>query len=171
MGRKPHSTDAQMIITDITAADVNSYASEDELVSFATLRGVELPEKLAPLLIKAMDYLEGLDWVGSKADPRQQLAWPRVNVVLDEHDFPPHEVPRQVITAQCMLAVEAIDGDLLSSVREAAVKTERVEGAVTMTYAVADGEVFTPTYPAVMAILGDLAGGRGYAINAFAERA
>ncbi|WP_395279249.1 DnaT-like ssDNA-binding protein [Enterobacter asburiae] len=160
-----------MINTDITAADVNSYASEDELASFAALRGIELPETLAPLLIKAMDYLEGLDWVGSKANPRQPLAWPRVNVVLDEHDFPPDEVPRQVITAQCMLAVEAIDGDLLSSVREAAVKTERVEGAVTMTYAVADGEVFTPTYPAVMAILGNLAGGRGYAINAFAERA
>lgn len=171
MGRKPHSMEAQMINTDITAADVNSYASEDELASFAALRGIELPDKLAPLLIKAMDYLEGLVWVGSKADPRQPLAWPRVNVVLDEHDFPPDEVPRQVITAQCMLAVEAIDGDLLSSVREAAVKTERVEGAVTMTYAVADGEVFTPTYPAVMAILGDLAGGRGYAINAFVERA
>lgn len=70
-----------------------------------------------------------------------------------------------------MLAIEAIAGDLLSSVREAAVKTERVEGAVTMTYAVADGEAFTPSYPAVMAILGDLAGGRGYAINTFAERA
>ena len=45
-----------MINTDITAADVNSYASEDELASFAALRGIELPEKLAPLLIKAMDY-------------------------------------------------------------------------------------------------------------------
>ncbi|MEP8910979.1 DnaT-like ssDNA-binding protein [Enterobacter mori] len=160
-----------MVNTDITSPDANSYASEEDLASFAEIRGIELPDKITPLLIKAMDYLEGLDWVGSKADPRQALAWPRVNVVLDEHDFPPDEVPRQVITAQCMLAVEAIDGDLLSSVREAAVKTERVEGAVTMTYAVADGEVFTPSYPAVMALLGDLAGGRGYAINAFAERA
>ncbi|MES0345666.1 hypothetical protein KDV22_09750 [Citrobacter koseri] len=160
-----------MVNTDITSPDANSYASEEDLASFAEIRGIELPDKLTPLLIKAMDYLEGLDWVGSKADPRQALAWPRVNVVLDEHDFPPDEVPRQVITAQCMLAVEAIDGDLLSSVREAAVKTERVEGAVTMTYAVADGEVFTPSYPAVMGLLGDLAGGRGYAINVFAERA
>ncbi|TKK20205.1 hypothetical protein EcCFBP13530_06535 [Enterobacter cancerogenus] len=160
-----------MIVTDPTNAGFNSYASEADLVAFAEARDVELPEKKVSLLIKAMDYLEGLDWVGSKADPRQALAWPRVNVVLDEHDFPPDEVPRQVITAQCMLAVEAIDGDLLSSVREAAVKTERVEGAVTMTYAVADGEVFTPSYPAVMALLGDLSGGRGYAINAFAERA
>ncbi|MBW4192229.1 hypothetical protein JW309_07945 [Enterobacter bugandensis] len=160
-----------MINTDITSPDANSYASEEDLASFAAIRGIELPDNLTPLLIKAMDYLEGLDWGGSKTDPRQPLAWPRANVILDGHDFLPDQVPRQVITAQCMLAIEAVDGDLLSSVREAAVKTERVEGAVTMTYAVADGEVFTPTYPAVMAILGDLAGGRGYAINTFAERA
>ncbi|WP_213732284.1 DnaT-like ssDNA-binding protein [Citrobacter europaeus] len=160
-----------MINTDITSPDANSYATEVDLTAFSALRGIDLPDSLVPLLIKAMDYLEGLDWVGSKADSRQPLAWPRVNVVLDEHDFPSDEVPRQVITAQCMLAVEAIDGDLLSSVREAAVKTERVEGAVTITYVVADGEVFIPAYPAVMALLGDLAGGRGYAINAFAERA
>jgi len=171
MGRKPLILGAQMINTDITATDANSYAREDDLTSFATSRGIDLPEKLEPLLIRAMDYLEGLDWIGVKANPRQPLAWPRVNVVLDGHDLPHDELPRQVITAQCMLAIEAIEGDLLSSVREAAVKTERVEGAVTMTYAVADGEVFTPSYPAVMAILGELAGGRGYAINSFAERA
>ncbi|MCW2095329.1 UNVERIFIED_ORG: hypothetical protein M2382_001848 [Enterobacter sp. BIGb0239] len=160
-----------MINTDITNDGANSYASEEDLLSFAGLRGIVLPEKFSPLLIKAMDYLEGLEWVGSKAKPRQPLAWPRLNVVLDGHDLPPDELPQEVITAQCMLAVEAIDGDLLASTREAAVKTERVEGAVTMTYAVADGEVFTPSYPAVMAILGDLACGRGYAINSFAERA
>jgi hypothetical protein len=160
-----------MLNTDINADNANSYASEADLTAFAELRGVELPETITPLLIKAMDYLEGLDWVGYRANPRQPLAWPRVNVVLDGYDFPVDEVPREVITAQCMLAIEAIDGDLLSSVREAAVKTERVEGAVTMTYAVADGEVFTPSYPAVTALLGSLAGGRGYAINSFAERA
>ncbi|MZY57092.1 hypothetical protein GUK76_16830 [Enterobacter hormaechei] len=160
-----------MIITDPTDPGFNSYASEADLTAFAEARGIDLPEKITPLLIKAMDYLEGLDWVGQKADPRQPLSWPRVNVVMDGYDLPVDEVPRQVITAQCMLAVEAIDGDLLTSVREAAVKTERVEGAVTMTYAVADGEVFTPSYPAVMGLLGDLAGGRGYARNAFAERA
>ncbi|HHA1388819.1 TPA: DnaT-like ssDNA-binding protein [Enterobacter ludwigii] len=160
-----------MINTDITSPDANSYATEEDLIAFGALRGIELPDSLIPLLIKAMDYLEGLDWVGYRANPRQPLAWPRENVVLDGYDFPADEVPREVVTAQCMLAVEAIDGDLLSSSREAAVKTERVEGAVTMTYAVSDGEVFTPSYPAVMALLGDLAGGRGYAINTFAERA
>lgn len=160
-----------MIITDITSPAMNSYADEAELIAFAALRGISLPENLAPLLIKAMDYLEGLDWVGYRTKPGQVLAWPRAGVWLDGFELPVDEIPRQVITAQCMLAVEAIDGDLLGSVREAAVKSERVEGAVTTTYAVADGEVFTPSYPAVMALLGGLAGGSGYAINTFAERA
>ena len=159
-----------MIITDITSPDVNSYASEDDLTKFATLRGVSLPENLSPLLIKAMDYLEGLEWFGVRSEPRQPLSWPRRHVRLDEHELPDDEIPRQIIAAQCMLAVEAIDGDLLSSVREAAVKTERVEGSVTLTYAVADGEAFTPAYPAVMATLGGLVGGRGFAINTFSER-
>ncbi|WP_370738824.1 DnaT-like ssDNA-binding protein, partial [Enterobacter sp. IF2SW-P2] len=85
-----------------------------ELASFAEIRGNELADKLTPLLIKAMDYLAGLDWVGSKADPRLTLAWPRANVILDEHVFPPDEVPRQVITAQCLVAVVAIVGDFVS---------------------------------------------------------
>lgn len=51
-----------MINTDITSPDANSYASEEELASFAELRGIELPDKITPLLIKAMDYLEG--WTG-----------------------------------------------------------------------------------------------------------
>jgi len=160
-----------MIITDTTSPAMNSYADEADLRAFAELRDITLPEKIAPLLIRAMDYLEGLDWAGRPGKPNQPLAWPRAGIIIDGYELPAGEVPRQVITAQCMLAVEAMDGDLLGSVREAAVKSERVEGAVTMTYAVADGEVFRPSYPAVMALLGDLAGGRGYAVNTFAERA
>lgn len=53
-----------MINTDITSPDANSYASEEDLASFADIRGIELPDKLTPLLIKAMDYLAGLGWTG-----------------------------------------------------------------------------------------------------------
>ncbi len=34
MGRKPHKQDDSMINTDITSPDANSYASEEDLVSF-----------------------------------------------------------------------------------------------------------------------------------------
>ena len=40
MGRKPHKQDAQMINTDITSPDANSYASEEDLASFAEIRGI-----------------------------------------------------------------------------------------------------------------------------------
>ncbi|WP_353614086.1 DnaT-like ssDNA-binding protein [Mangrovibacter phragmitis] len=160
-----------MINTDIHSDGANSYASEDDLSAFAQLRGITLPENTVPLLIMAMDYLEGLIWAGVRAQRQQPLSWPRRNVVLDEYELPVDSVPKQVVTAQCMLAVEAIEGELQTSVREPEVKTERVEGAVTMTYAVADGESFTPSFPAVTAILGDLACGRGFAINTYAERA
>ncbi len=160
-----------MINTNINSPDFNSYASEDELAAFADLRGIELPDKTVPLLIRAMDYLEGMNWAGRRVNLAQPLAWPRKEVYIEDHELPHDQIPRQVITAQCMLAVEAIDGELLGSVREAAVKTERVDGAVTMTYAVADGETFTPSYPAVTSLLDGLAIARGFAINTFAERA
>ncbi|EOG5456014.1 DnaT-like ssDNA-binding protein [Cronobacter turicensis] len=160
-----------MINTDTTSPDFNSYASESDLMAFAKARDIELPEKAAPLLIRAMDYLEGLSWYGRRASATQPLAWPREDIFIDGYELPGDEIPRAVINAQCMLAVEAIEGDLLASVREAPVKSESVSGAVSTTYAIPDGGIFTPSYPAVMAVLGDLAGGRGFAINTIAERA
>ena len=80
--------------------------------------------------------------------------------VLDEHDFPPDEVPRQVITAQCMLAVEAIDGDLLSSVREAAVNAQTTETSNNIVrlagQAVAAGYTGTTNAPTDIATWGPL---------------
>ncbi|WP_105582567.1 DnaT-like ssDNA-binding protein [Cronobacter turicensis] len=160
-----------MINTDITSPDFNSYANEADLMVFAEARDIALPEKTAPLLIRAMDYLEGLSWYGHRASATQPLSWPRAGVYVDGYELPDDEIPRAVINAQCMLAVEAIEGDLLASVREAPVKSESVSGAVSTTYAIPDGGIFTPSYPAVMVVLGDLVGGRGFAINTTAERA
>ncbi|ELY5928676.1 DnaT-like ssDNA-binding protein [Cronobacter turicensis] len=160
-----------MINTDTTSPDFNSYASESDLMAFAKARDIALPEKAAPLLIRAMDYLEGLSWYGRRASATQPLAWPREDIFIDGYELPGDEIPRAVINAQCMLAVEAIEGDLLASVREAPVKSESVSGAISTTYAIPDGGLFTPSYPAVIAVLGDLVSGRGFAINTTAERA
>ncbi len=108
-------------------------------MTFAQARDIALPEKTAPLLIRAMDYLEGLSWYGRRASATQQLSWPRAGVYVDGYELPDDEIPRAVINAQCMLAVEAIEGDLLASVREAPVKSESVSGAVSTTYAIPDG--------------------------------
>ncbi|WP_075180580.1 DnaT-like ssDNA-binding protein [Pantoea sp. 1.19] len=159
-----------MINSDPDSPDFNSYASVAVLESFADRRGREITGDIEVMLTRAMDYLEGLEWDGRRTDPYQPLAWPRSDAWFDGYPIPARKIPRQVINAQCMLALEAMNGELLGSVREAAVKSERVEGAVTTTYAVADGETFTPQYPAVFAVLGTLTAGRGFSINSFAER-
>lgn len=159
-----------MIVTAPDLAEFNSYATADDLRKFAIARELNLPNAVEPLLLKAMDYLNGLSWYGSRLSVFQPLPWPRSGVVFDGIKLPPDTIPAQLVTAQCMLAIEAINGDLLAANREAAVKSERVEGAVTTTYAVADGQPFTPSYPLVMGILSGLVSDRGFAINATARR-
>lgn len=159
-----------MIITDHQSPDFNSYASITDLANFATLRNLELPEKTESLLIKAMDYLNGLGWYGKRTSLSQPLPWPRSGITYDGFTYPSDNIPSQLITAQCMLAVEAIDGELLGANRTADVRSEAISGAVTVTYAVSDTESFTPSYPSVMAILRGFVAGKGFAINATARR-
>ena len=159
-----------MIVSDPASAEFNSYATADNLRKFASSREIALPDAAEPLLLKAMDYLNGLSWYGSRLSVSQPLPWPRSGVVFDGVKLPSDIIPAQLVTAQCMLAIEAISGDLLAANREAAVKSERVDGAVTVSYAVADGQSFTPNYPLVMGILTGLVSGRGFAINATARR-
>ncbi|EIR17500.1 hypothetical protein YPPY72_2498 [Yersinia pestis PY-72] len=166
----PFLLEERMLVTDPTSPDFNSYASAENLTAFALARAMHLPTETEPLLIKAMDYLNGLNWYGSRAKLTQPLPWPRSDIIFDGFSYPSTNIPPQLITAQCMLAVEAIDGELLGSNREAAIKSEAVSGAVSITYAVSDTESFTPNYPAVMAILRGFVAGSGFAINAIARR-
>lgn len=159
-----------MINTDPNSGEFNSYAGVDDLVRFANDRGVDLPKNKEALLIKAMDYLNGLDWVGKKAKSDQALPFPRRDIVLDDYLLPSGVIPIQLIVAQCMLAIEAISGDLISSVREAPVKSEAIAGAMTITYAVEETG-FKPQYTAVMAILRGLVINGKFSINCVAERA
>ncbi|MWN06323.1 DnaT-like ssDNA-binding protein [Gilliamella sp. Pas-s95] len=158
-----------MINADLNSSNFNSYASIDDLEHFANARDISLPDNKESLLIKAMDYLNGLNWAGKKAKQSQTLPFPRKNIVLDGYLLPSNEIPTPLIKAQCMLAIEAISGDLLPSVREAPVKSESIAGALTVAYAV-DESGFKPQYTAVMSILGDLVVSSGFSINCIAER-
>jgi hypothetical protein len=158
-----------MINADPNSSNFNSYASIDDLEHFANARNISLPDNKESLLIKAMDYLNGLNWAGKKAKQSQTLPFPRKNIVLDGYLLPSNEIPTPLITAQCMLAIEAISGDLLPSVREAPVKSETIAGALTVAYAVDESD-FKPQYIAVMSILGDLVVSSGFSINCIAER-
>lgn len=160
-----------MIITDINNDDANSYASLDDLEKFTSAREIEMPADGEKLLILAMDYMTGINWQGQRAKALQPLAWPRQGIIFDGFPFPRDVIPPQVIKAQCMLALEAINGDLLEANRTAAIKSESISGATSTTYAIADGESFKANYPAVMAMLRGFAVGDGFSINAVAVRA
>lgn len=159
-----------MLVTNPAEPGFNSYASTADLEAFAVGRGITYPKNPEPLLIKAMDYLSGMNWQGRRAKAVQPLAWPRTGIIFDGFSYPDDVIPPQVITAQCMLAIEAQEGDLLAAGRSASIKSERVEGAITTVFAISDDETFKQTYPAVMAVLNGFVVGGGFAINAIATR-
>jgi hypothetical protein len=141
-----------MIVKETGSGDdatANSYASLDDLRTYADLRNVTLPVndyECEALLIRAMDYLKKYDdtdsgpkWIGDgKVSTTQPLAWPRVNVwrdgALQDADY----MPRELEYATCALAVDAQTNDLQPTRTPSdtgPVIKERVEGAVTVEYA------------------------------------
>jgi hypothetical protein len=106
-----------LVIEDGTARpDSNSYATVTELRAYAALRSATVPTKDADcevLLIKAMDSIESKDFVGDKRTRAQALQWPRVGAWVENWPIDSTQIPRQLIQAQCALAVEAQTLDLL----------------------------------------------------------
>lgn len=127
-----------MLITDLSSADVNSYAGVDDLRHYAGLRGCSLPdddEACEQLLIKAMDYLAGMFWCGERSERGQPLDWPRHGVCVDGVILQNGLLPKRVVDAQCRLAVEAQTVDLQPTLNgEADILSESIAGAVTVTY-------------------------------------
>lgn len=131
-----------LIIEDGTAkADAQSYATVAELRGYAGVRGATVPTPDADceaLLIKAMDFLEGQNFVGDRYSKAQALAWPRVNAEVENWPLSYDEIPRQLIQAQCALAIEAQTVDLLPTIDVNAKGpriAEEVAGAVKVAYA------------------------------------
>ncbi|MWN91281.1 hypothetical protein GQ597_11280 [Gilliamella sp. Pra-s65] len=128
-----------MLNTDINSAGFNSYASVDDCRQFAINRGLLLPnedEKIIILLNKAMDYLETLNWKGSPTDKAQPLSWPRKDIVKDSRETPSNSIPKQIIDAQCYLAINSNDIDFLPVIPGGEeVLSESIAGTVSITYA------------------------------------
>lgn len=130
-----------LIIEDGTGrADAQSYASVEMLKAYAKARGVSVPTNNSDceaLLLRAMDYMRGKEYVGDRATKAQALDWPRVNVVVDGFPFASTELPRQVEQAQCALAIAAQTVDLLPNTpaNTSGPVSERTIGPITTKYA------------------------------------
>lgn len=118
-------------------AGANTYVSRDAAISYASLRGVTLPnsEETDVQIIKAMDYLAVFDakWKGSQVEPGvQELAWPRKDVFLPAAwvALPSDAIPRQIVTSQFELVLQLNAGvNLLPTVSgsEAFITREKVD--------------------------------------------
>lgn len=108
-----------LVVEDGTGkADAQSYASLEDVRAYATARGVTLSETDADveaLIIKATDYLESLDYIGTKNSATQALQWPRYEA--PDPDFPntyieTDELPGRLVRAQKQLVVDQVSVEL-----------------------------------------------------------
>lgn len=108
-------------------ADANSYVSEVELTVYASDRGVTLAAPADQLIIKSMDYIESLDYIGEKKTQTQPLQWPRTGAYIDGFLFPDDEIPDDLKAAQMALCVSIDSGvDPMATVGRAT-KKEKVD--------------------------------------------
>lgn len=120
--------------------DAESYASADDLATYAVKFGAVLPADSAAqeaLLRRAALVMEGMTWKGAKKTSRQALAWPRTGFSHCRDLNAGEHLPARIRNGQMALAIEihADDIDPIEQ-RKGAVVRERVEGAVDTEYAV-----------------------------------
>jgi hypothetical protein len=119
----------------------DSYVNEAALTAYATARGITLTADATVLLIKAMDYLETLNWQGEKTTGSQSLQWPRNWVYIDNALIDNATVPADIQSAQMATAISIDQGvDPLADVGPAqkrvkadVVEVEYQDGASTVT--------------------------------------
>lgn len=155
------------INTDPSSPDFNSYASLGDFSDFATSRGYDIPDdsdECARLLFLGMDYLNGLSWRGWKSERGQPLPWPRAGIMFEGDVLDNKTIPRQLIQAQCRLAVEADAGVLDATVTRGV--TQEMAGKVSVQYS-GESDSGTLYFPWLAGLLRGLL---SFAVNTFAIR-
>lgn len=99
-----------IIVEDGTGvANANSYVSVADFEAFALARGITILGDPETLLIRAMDYIESLDYCGKRLYSSQSLQWPRYNVWVDDYPIPINMIPTELKNAlmQTALSIDA----------------------------------------------------------------
>tara|TARA_R110000772_G_scaffold268452_1_gene395601 strand:+ start:35468 stop:35971 length:504 start_codon:yes stop_codon:yes gene_type:complete len=129
--------------TIVTGAD--SYVTRANYITFAASIGITIADDAAAdvQLVKAFIYLNGLESAlkGIRTLKAQTSAYPRDGLVIEDYSWLNTEIPRQVILAQELLALDINAGiDIYNRPQSAStpIKKVRVEGAVSKEYAVSD---------------------------------
>jgi len=101
-------------------ADADTWISDEETTEYWSARNLtdwvdaEAVDREAAIRMAA-DYMMIIyRWPGQPATLQQRLPWPRVGVPSGAGVFPSNAIPSQVISAQMVLAVEALRTNLLA---------------------------------------------------------
>jgi hypothetical protein len=126
-------------------ANSDSWATRAEYIAYALSLGVTIADTDAAdiQLRKAAEYIASheANLKGYKVERAQSMAFPRYDVVIEDWYWSSDEIPRSVILCQMALALDINAGvDLYNKPANPGLvaKTKRVEGAITVQYAVPD---------------------------------
>jgi len=124
-----------IVVEDGTiVAGANSYVTEAELTTYATARGITLTTDTEQLLIRAMDYVESLEYQGLKLTEGQPLQWPRAGVVVDGYLIDTDDIPELLKNVEMETAMSIDNGeDPLADIGR--VKNKATVGPISVEYA------------------------------------
>tara|TARA_R110000765_G_scaffold71427_2_gene138573 strand:+ start:183 stop:668 length:486 start_codon:yes stop_codon:yes gene_type:complete len=98
-------------------ANANSYVTDAEYTTYATLKGLTVGANAAKReveLLRAMDYLQGFEasMQGTRASSTQGVSFPRYNVVLYSYLLASDFIPKELKNSQFEAAAYAHTGTL-----------------------------------------------------------
>lgn len=135
-----------IVETGAIVANANSYVSRADYITYAASLGVTVANDSAADtdLINAATFIDQheANLKGTRMTRDQSMAFPRYGVVIDGWSWSGTEIPRNVILCQMQTALDikaGFDPWNPATNPNIAKKRARVEGAVDVTYAVADG--------------------------------
>ena len=94
-----------VVETGSGSATANSYVSEAELTAYAADRGITVTGTKSELLIRAMDYIESKDFLGTKGTRTQALVFPRFGIFLNNYELSSSAIPQLLKDAQMETAI------------------------------------------------------------------
>lgn len=132
------------------------YVEDTDFTAWATARGITLTGTAAVLLTRALDWVELQKYTGTATT---SAAWPRSDAYIDGVLVDSATVPQLVRDLQMRVAADIDAGFDPNAVRAQTVKSERVEGAVSVEYM--EGSAQSAISVQAAAILAKLANGIG----------
>lgn len=145
-----------LVVEDGTGkADAESYVSVADFQSWATKRGYSLPTAegdIEALLRKACDFIERKQFVGESLVATQALAFPR-NLLTSTGSYESTGVPRKLVTAQQLLAMESMNGPLTAAARAGKYTATKID-QIYLKYAQASdgsGDIYFPAIDDLLA--------------------